>query len=255
MNHNRYYLLALILCGVLWGLSPASADIAGTTVSYLNIYESSGTGDTPLYNTPVASGDTLNFNPIFTAFADGSGGNASEMTNGRISFDVQANSGNVINSLQFFERGNHNLLSFGNAALADVSATIFIEVLEVDGAALHSPVNEGATMTFNPNADGQFLYDEFGISSGSWTGNAAHDLDALLSANGISYSNGATRIHVEIDNTLLTLAQTDSQAYIAIQDLQISTTSSLAPIPESASIPLLICTSGLFVFIRRTFIV
>jgi hypothetical protein len=240
---------------VLWGFSAASANVVGTTVTYSNIEESSGTDATPLYYTPVASGDTLNFDPVFTAFADGSSGNASEMTSGRISFDIQASTGNAINGLQFLERGNYSLLSFGNAALADVSATLFIEVLEVDGAALLSPANDDAAMMFDPASDGQFLYNSFGISDGSWTGNTSFDLNALLFASGISYSNGVTKVHVELANTLLAMAQTDSQAHIAIQDLQVvSTTSSMASIPEQASLVMLSGMGSVILFIRRYFI-
>jgi hypothetical protein len=241
---------------VLWGLSAASANVVGTTVIYSNIDESSSTDATPLYYTPVASGDTLNFDPVFTAFADGSSGNASEMTIGRLSFDIHASIGNIINGLQFVERGNYSLLSFGNAALADVSATFFIEILEVDGIALHTPVNEEATMIFSPNADGQFLYNTFGISNGPWTGNVGLDLDVLLSASGISYSNGITKLHVELDNTLLALTQTDSQAHITIQDFQVvSTTSSIASIPEQASLVMLSGMGSVLLFIRRYLIV
>jgi hypothetical protein len=232
-------------------LIPAHA--AESTVNYSNIYESSGTGTDPLYLAPVTTGDTLNFSPTFTAFADGSSGNAAEMTTGRVSFDVQAVSGNAINGLDFLERGNYSLLSFGNIALADVSANLFIEVLEVDGATLPFPANDDIEMTFNPASDGQFQHNTFGVSSGSWTGNTGFDLDALLVSNGIAFLHGATRIHVELDNTLLSMAQTDAQAHIAIQDLQVISSTTSYIIPEPSSQFLLGGMGAVILILRRRF--
>ena len=231
-----------------------AANADESTVNYANIYESSGTGTDLLYLAPVTTGDTLNFSPTFTAFADGSSGNAAEMTAGRLSFDVLATSGNVINGLDFLERGNYSLLSFGNIALTDVSANLIIEVLEVDGTALPSPLNDDMVMTFNPASDGQFEHSSFGVSNGSWTGNTSFDLDALLYSNGIAFLNGATKVHVELDNTLLSMAQTDAQAHIAIQDLQVVSSTTSTIIPEPASRFLLGGMGSAILLLRRRLI-
>ncbi len=255
MSKIMRYSMELVLCSVLWSQTTASATPIENTVYYNNVIESSGTDSTPLYYTPTVSGDTLNFNPIFTAFADGSDGNASDTTDGQLGFDVCATGANVINELQFSERGDYSLLSFGQAALADVSAAFFIEVLEVDGAALASPVNDEAEMTFSSNVNGQFKLNSFGTSCGLWTGNVNFDMNALLTTSGVSFVNGATKIHVELDNTLQVLAQTDSEAFIAKKDFQVfSVTSNPNSIPEPATLSLVAVLSGTVLFIRRLFI-
>ncbi|MEN8255575.1 MAG: hypothetical protein ABFR33_08905 [Verrucomicrobiota bacterium] len=247
MNAKMYCFAMLILFRLFLGSAVASA-----TVSYSDFTESSGTDATPLFQTPTVSGDTLNFDPVFTAYADGSGGNASDTTDGHLGFDVYVIGNHIINELRFSERGDYSLLSFGNAALVDVSATLFVEVLEVDGAALASPVNGEAEMSFSPNANGQFLLTSFGTTSGLWTGSADFDIDTLLASHGVPFDNGATKVHVELGNTLQALAQIDSQAFIGKNDLQVfSVTSEAGSIPEPASLGLLIGIPVFLTFIRR----
>lgn len=256
MNKNMRYSMVLILSGLFWSLATASATQIESTVSYTGIHESSGTDANPLYYAPNVSGDTLNFDPVFTAFADGSDGNASDTTDGQLGFDVCATGDYFIDELRFSERGDFRLLSFGNAAVVDVSATFFIEILEVDGAALPAPVNGEAEMAFSPNVDGQFILTSFGTSGGLWSGSVSIDMNTLLATHDVPYINGATKIHVELDNTLQALAQTDSEAYVAKKDFQVfSATSNGVSIPEPDSLVLFAGFSSLFAFIRRRFFI
>jgi hypothetical protein len=240
------------MVGLMWLPVTSFSGAVTNTVRFSDFTESSGTDATPLFHAPTVSGDTLNFDPVFTAYANGSGGNASDTTEGQLGFEVSAAGDHVIRKVQITERGDYNMLSFGNSALVDVTATLFVEVLEVDGKALASPVNGTAQMSFDPKADGQFLLSSFGTDSGLWIGSLIVDLDALLADNSISYVNGATRVNLELGNTVQALAQTDTEAFIANKDLQVfALSSNISSIPEPASLELLFGITSLLAFIRH----
>ncbi len=225
-------------------------DFAATTVSYNQVTESSGTDANALYYAPTIAGDTLNFDPIFTAFASGAGG--TDTTDGQLGFDINADPGNFINKLMFSERGDFSLSGFSNDAYADVSASFFVEILEVDGVALAQPINASTSMTFDPNANGSFLLSVGGVPlyDGIWSGDMAIDIEALLVLNGIPFINGATKLHMELDNTLTALSQAGTSAYIAKKDFQ---GFSVTAIPEPATLGLVAIFSAGFLFTRRVF--
>ncbi|MBT8045729.1 MAG: PEP-CTERM sorting domain-containing protein, partial [Pontiella sp.] len=187
---------------------------------------------------------------IFSAFASGAGG--TDTTDGQLGFDIHSDPGNFINKLMFSERGDFSLSGFSNDAYADVSASFFVEILEVDGVALPQPLNASTAMTFNPNANGSFLLSAGGVPlyDGIWSGDMMIDIEDLLVQNGITFVNGATKIHMELDNTLTALSQAGTSAYIAKKDFQ---GFSVTAIPEPATLGLVsIFSAGLF-FTRRLF--
>lgn len=148
-------------------------DFTGATVSYNQVIESSGTDAKALYNEPGVTGDTLNFNPTFTAFASGAAG--TDTTDGQLGFDIDAHAGSFIEKLMFSEAGDFSLSGFSNDAYADVSASFFVEVLEVDGVAI-DPVNASTSMTFSPNANGSFLLSVGGYHCTTVSGRATWKL-------------------------------------------------------------------------------
>jgi len=222
-------------------------DFSAVTVCYNDVIESSGTDATALYYAPTISGNTLNFNPIFTAYSAGGG---TDTTDGQLGFDICATSGNFIDKLVFKERGDYSLSSFsptGNA-MADVSASFFVEVLEVDGVQLLEPLNATTTMTFTPDANGTFVLSGFGINDGVWDGAMSIDIEALLADNGIDFIYGATLVHVELDNTLKAISQAGTDAFIAKKDFQ---GFSVTSIPEPGTATLLGGGSLFLISFRR----
>jgi hypothetical protein len=224
-------------------------DFVGATVSYLDVTESSETDANALYNAPSIVVDTLTFNPDFTSYSTGAGG--SDTTDGKLTFDVNAKSGYFINELEFKEEGDVNLIGFSNDAYADVSANFFVTVTEVDGVPIN-PVTGNTTMTFSPSADGSYLLSNLGGPgyNTTWSGDMKINIDVLLTSLSIPFEDGATKVEVALDNTLSTLSQAGTEAFIAKKDFKGFTVTS---IPEPASAVLMIgMTSGLM-FVRRRF--
>jgi hypothetical protein len=227
-------------------------DFVGDTVTYLEVTESSETDANALYNAPSISLDTITFNPDFTSFSEGAGG--SDTTDGKLTFEIDAHSGSVVNELKFSEAGDVNLIGFSGDAYADVSANFIVTVTEVDGIAIN-PVTGTTAMTFSPSADGSFLLSNLGgpgYNSG-WTGLMEINVDGLLTSENVPFVSGATKLTVTLDNTLSTLSQAGTEAFIAKKDFKGFSVTSVA-IPEPASAVLLVgMTSGLM-FVRRRLI-
>lgn len=254
---GRVPLIAALLCFALQAhasvlFSTNYGNYSAVSVCYNDVSESSGTDANALYNAPSITGNTLNFNPDFTAFADGSEGNASDTTDGQLGFDICTLGGNFIDELVFSERGDYSFSSFGNTALVDVSASFIVEVLDVDGVELLTPVNGEVMMTFSPNDEGTFSFSGFGLTGLlGWTGSMSMNILDLLTTNDVPFINGATKIHVELDNQLQALAQSGTEAFIAKKDFQ---GFSVTSIPEPSSLVLIGLTASMIGFIRRRFI-
>ncbi len=252
---RRVPLMAALLCFALQAhasvmFSTNYGSYAAETVCYSNVWETSATDANALYGAPEIIGNTLNFNPQnFTAYAEDG---AIDKTDGQLGVDVCASSGNFINALQFSEKGDYDVSSLGNSTEADVSAFFFIEVLEVDGVELSKVVDAEFSMMFSPNTDGTFALSGFGQDDGIWTGSVDIDIDKILSDNGILFDDGATKIHVQLDNKLSTLAAPGTTAYIAKKDFE---GFSITSIPEPNSLVLIGMASSMIVFVRSRFIV
>jgi len=228
-------------------------DFAGSTVSYIQVTEDSVSdpGLLPLYGAPTISGNTLDFDPNgFGASAAGAGG--VDVTDGNLTFDIYAQSGSIVESLKFCEAGDFTLAGLGtDATLVDITATFFVEVYEVDGIGIDK-VSTNVTMTFTPNADGTFALGTDGgggpLYQGIWTGCVEIDVTSLLDESNIDYIFGATKVSVDLDNTLVALSEAGTQAFIAKKDFS---GFSVTVIPEPNSIFLISMSLSGLVFIKR----
>lgn len=237
MRHmNQSNILIAAVGGLLvFSVSASAAPInhgnfVGNLVQYLDVTEDSGTDTPPLYGTPSITGDTLDFDP--TTFESSSAGtNGVDLTDGTLTFMVEALQGNVITSMLFTEAGDYTLGGTGGAAtFASVTADFVIEIIEVDGVGIN-PVQFQADMTFSPS-DGNFdLAND--PATGNWTGILNVDLNAALISENVPFVGGATKVSVTLDNTLATLSETDSQSHIEKRDFVITS------FPEPASLGLL----------------
>ena len=196
-------------------------NFVGTTVTYVAVTEDSNSGDTlPLFGPPTVSGNSLDFNPVgFSATASGAGGN--DITDGNLTFMVVAKPGYAINSLSLSEAGDTTLAGFGtNATFTKVTGTGVLNVNEVDGVgigALALPFS----MTFTPSSGDYGLTTDFGGGPGgtiAWSGGIPFNLNAILAANSIPFVAGATKISINLDNTLTALSQAGTFSLIAKKD-------------------------------------
>jgi hypothetical protein len=193
-------------------------DFEAATVFYRNVSEDTNSGDTlPLFGQPDVSGDSLDFDPLgFDANATGAGG--IDGTDGQLFFTVDAKTDKNIQSLTISEAGDTTLSGFGtNFTFTSVTANVFVDIVEVNGVAI-SDVDVNGSLVFTPQNG---LY-QLGNNGGGptfntiWTGTLFIDLDAALAAEGIS--GRATRIDVNIDNTLTAGSEAGTFALIAKKD-------------------------------------
>ena len=219
-------------------------DFAGTTVTYLDVTESSPSGDPlPLFGAPTVSGNTLDFNPTANFAASASGAGGTDQTDGKLDMGIHAQTGNFIPEVQFSEAGDFTLGGFANDAFVSVTATLFVDVFEVDGA----PINTIAgiySMTFTPsNGDFQLSnpIDNPGALpgiGGPWNGGVSIDIDQLLTDESVEFVNGATKVGVVIDNTLLAVSQDGTTAEIRKKDFK-GLSITVVPEPTTAALGML----------------
>lgn len=217
----------------------------GGTVWYGGVSESNnGTGPaSSLFNAPTnISGNSIDFNPTFSVSASGPDAN---ILDGQLNFMVTPMSGKVIDNLLFTEAGDTTLagIGIGGNAISKVTAKFFVDVLEVDGSSLLTPLNIIAEMDFTPvgatagsgegrwslNDDGDtFTYDTF------YAGDVFIDINDALVTAGIDFQFGATKLNVAVDNTLTAIATAPGySAFIAKKDFDGLTVTTNVPEPGS----------------------
>ena len=191
----------------------------GNTVTYVGVTEDSNSGDaTPLFGAPTVSGDSIDFNPVgFSANATGAGG--VDVTDGQLLFMVVAKPGSAIENFQLSEAGDVTLAGFGtDATFASVSANVFLNISEVNGFAVNT-ISVPLSMAFTPSGGTFGLGSDGGggpLYNSAWSGNLFINLNAIVAANNL---NGkATKITVNIDNTLVALSQANTFSLIAKKD-------------------------------------
>ena len=221
----------------------------GSTVWYGAVSESNADGASRFGAPTSVVGDTIDFDPQnFEASASGSD---SEIVDSQLNFMVQALGLNVIDNLQFSEAGDTTLFAFApDVAFTSVTATFFIDVIEVDGVALGAPLNLVSNLTFVPsNGDWQTGVDGSPSISTAWTGSTIIDIEqALIDAN-IDFVGGATKVNVAVDNTL-TAGSSGPTASAFIRKKDFDGFSVTTNIPEPASLALL-GLGGLAILGRR----
>jgi hypothetical protein len=220
----------------------------GSTVSYYGVSEATLTETNALFRQPTISGNTLDFNPLgFGAFASCAGG--FDFTDGQLDLTIKANAGNAIPTIQFSEQGDFSLIGVGTAATTvDVSATFFIDIINVDGVGIGS-LSTSATMTFSPVASGTMTLPGYPGSGQLWSGVFSFDVNAFLTANSIPYLSGATEIKVTLDNTLYAFSEAGTAAFIAKKDFK-GLGITVPEVPEPTILTMVLC-GGAAMLIRR----
>lgn len=205
------------------------SDIPPGAVMYQDVTESSGTDAVPLFGAPSITEDTLDFDPKgFVAFA-GSGG--SDITDGQLNFSIETFPGTGISSMLFREGGDYSLLGTGSAATMIAGGiSVRVEIIEVDGVALPSPIDVLASASFTANLVGS------PTALSPWSNVLFVDFGPAL-AN-IPHNLGVTKANVVLDDLLAAISEPLSTALIAKKDFTIIPTIEGNPIPEPASLAL-----------------
>ena len=211
-------------------------DFIGNTVDFIQVTEDSGTDTTPLYGAPTVSGDALDFNPVsFNSSSTGAGG--VNITDGTLTLMMMAQAGNFIDAIEFDEAGDFTLAGLAGTAFASVTANFLLDIQEVDGVGI-TPIDISTAMVFTPsNGDFDLIADGPGpLVDGAWSGFLMVDITQALIDNNIPFVNGATKVSVTFDNTLTTLSQNGTSAFIAKKDVG---GVGITVVPEPASLALL----------------
>jgi len=239
---KRLGALAVVCAVVGFSLAPAVSlaapinhgDYSGATVDYLQVTEDTNTGDTqPLFGAPNVSGDSLDFDPVGFS-ASSSGGGVPDQTDGQLSFMIVAKDGQQINSISFSEAGDTSLargVGSTDDAYTSVTSSIFIDIVEVNGAPING-INVVGAMTFSPS-DGDYLLSTDGggniTYNTEWTGSYHLDLSTVDGINGL-----VTKVNVNLDNVLTASSDTNSSAFIAKKDFDGVTITTNIPEPTTA---------------------
>ncbi len=188
-------------------------NFSGSTVSFLNVQDQNG-----LFGAPTVSGDSLDFSPnTFEAICPGSPGcpPSPAIVDDTLTITIQANNGSYIDDVLLTEAGDTTLASFLNAlAATSVSASVFVDIFEINGVAVNN-INGNASMIFTQN--GQYESTDEGVGTHIWSGSLLIDLDQIIANAG--GSGRATRVQLNLDNTLVAYAASGASARIEKKDI------------------------------------
>lgn len=213
----------------------------GTHVTYVNVTEDSGP-DEPLglFGPPTVTGNSIDFNPIgFDALSAGVG---SDITDSNLVFMVTAKSGSRISAISLAEAGDTTLGgnvapgSMGTASAVYGSGVLDIHEVDFQGI---NHISVPFSFTFSPSGGTYFLGTDGGggpTYNTSWTGSVTLDIDAILTANGFTITpgpldpdSGATKVSIDLDNTLLAVSEQGTSATINKTDFGALTRRSNVP--------------------------
>jgi hypothetical protein len=233
----------------------------GTHVTYVNITEDSGADEPlPLFGAPTVTGNSIDFNPVGFDAASANGG--SDITDSNLVFMVTAKSGSRIQSITLNESGDVTLAGNVGPGTMSTAAAVFasgvVDIHEVNFAGINH-ISVPFSMTFNPSGGTYFLGTDGGggpIFNTQWSGSVTIPIEQILIANGfmippgpVDPDGGATKISIDLDNTLVAVSQSGTSATVSKKDfggisIRVNVPSEpggemeLRPIPEPATLVL-----------------
>jgi hypothetical protein len=235
------FLLLAVFSGPVLAAQMNYGSFMGTHVTYVNVTEDSG-ADEPLvlFGPPTVTGNSIDFNP--TGFDAESEDVDSDITDSNLVFMVTAKSGSRISEITLRESGDTALS--GNVApgsmntASAVFASGVLDIHEVNFQGIDH-ISVPFSFTFNPSGGTYFLGTDGGggpAFATEWNGGVTLDIDAILTANGfmippgvIDPDGGATKISINMDNTLLAVSQDGTKSRIGKKDFSGVVTRSNVP--------------------------
>jgi len=229
-----------VVAGVFnWGdISDPSGDVMFLNVEEDNSYPTSLFAPLPGDGSPTAVGNSLILDPqtFLSQASDGSHAVDSEL-----STIVMVDPSGSIDDILITEFGDYSLGGLpGSLATAQVGASFFWKILEIDGSPVNLPQQTQAlevTTGAGPNGGIYARPADDGITT-PWEGSANIDVDGFLSDNFLV--GNATKVSLILDNTLLTAADQYSSAVIKKKGVGIEVTGDdIIIVPEPTSLVLL----------------
>jgi hypothetical protein len=226
-----------IISAPIMGAQINYGTFTGDNVTYVDVTEDSGDEALPLFGKPTVTGDSIDFNPIGFDATSMNGG--ADITDSNLVFMITSKTGSRISSVTFSEAGDTTLAgnvpmgSMGTATQVTAGGVIDIHEIDITDDGVFNPtginhISVPFSLTFNPSGGTYFLgTDGAGgpLYHSPWTGSVTIDVDAILAANGIPVppgpldpNGGATKISIDLDNTLSAVSQAGTSAHIAKKD-------------------------------------
>jgi hypothetical protein len=238
LSRNRRFSVLLALVAVtLVGLTPTAVlaspinygnfPVPGSGISFLQVTESSGTDAVPLYGPPTPFFVGLDFDP--TSFASSSASGSADITDGQLNFTVMGN-GVGIDSLSLHESGDYSLLGSGTTATQAIAGAVLasIKVTQIDGLPANVTLPPVSVSTsFNLVANPGIVQP--------WSIGLSSPINAQLASMNIPFKVGATKVVVALNNSLATLSEAGSIAFIAKKDFTIGI---IPHVPEPSTLVL-----------------
>lgn len=211
-------------------------DMMGTDIQFLTVTESSDHA-LPLYGPPnliappapvfpcvlanncTVNGNSLTFSPqLFDAISVAQSP-LSETVDGQLTFMAVAKPGKSINLVNFQEGGAlsvSGLTGTTNDTQVDVSMVGFVNVIEIDGVGVNPvPIPVEAVFDFGVGGNGTWRFVTEGAANGKlWNGSDFININQELTNRGIPFVKGATKVNVNIDNTLFAQSELTGSASI-----------------------------------------
>ena len=258
MPHNNTFsrlistsVAAVALAGILLVTSAKAAPInygnlPGATVDYLQVTEDAvSAGDAPpLFGAPTVTGDSIDFDPVGFDASSQNGG--ADITDGNLKFTIDAHAGKAIKSVTIAEAGDVTLLGIApllsETTFASVVTRISVDIDEVDGNPISVVSVNGLSIPFAPSGGTYGLgTDGAGgpLFTAGWNGSLLINVNAILTANGVSFVGGATRVDINLDNILTALSQQGTSASIAKKNANGVTITVNIPEPTGGMLALL----------------
>ena len=226
-------LFLLVAAPAAWSASINYGDIDdianGGTLKYLQVTESSGTDPVPLYGPPSVTANLMDFDPS-SFVATSSGG--IDVTDGQLSYGMDAEPFYAINVLRFTEGGDYSLMGGGSASVVyGISAQV--TVLEIDNVAV-APFD-----LFKSDSGSKSLPGDAGILQ-QWGFAMDFNLDAALTAAGRTFNYGVTKAEIAINDQLIATSDPGNFAFIAKKNFTTIPDTSFDPnnVPEPTTLAL-----------------
>jgi hypothetical protein len=207
-------------------------------ITFQQVTESSGTDPVPLYGPPSPFATGLDFDPI--GFVSSSTNGAADITDGQLNFGVQGQMGPngfvAISNLQLFESGDYTLAGVGTPATSvSAGAIMTVTVTQINGVNV-APFNLPPS-----NASVGFALGAIPVVAQPWSLGASVTLPA-----------GVTHAEVAINNSLLSISQPGTIAFIAKKDFRITLIPTNGNVPEPGTFVLTALGSLISLVYRRT---
>ena len=132
-----------------------------------------------------------------------------------------SHAGYGISEVELAEAGDTTLAGFGtDATSTSVTGFGVLNILQVDGVGI-TPIVVPFVMAFSPSGGTYGLATDGGggpVFNTQWSGFFSEDIELVLANNGIFPAVGATKISINLDNTLTATSEFGTFSLIAKKD-------------------------------------